>query len=58
MADVVNECRDGSLRFVRIGGTRMFELLSIAVRDKKALNPSAAKAVEIFSSTLNELAKA
>jgi hypothetical protein len=57
MVDVFEECRSGALRFVPIAGARMYELLSISVRDIKTLNPSAAQMVSIMSSALDELPK-
>ncbi len=57
MVDVFEECRGGALRFVPLTGTRMFELLSVSVRDVKTLNPSAAHMVQIVSAALDQLPK-
>ncbi|RRH93979.1 LysR family transcriptional regulator [Mesorhizobium tamadayense] len=56
-ADVFSEVRSGSLCFRPLAGGRMFELLSVAARDVKALNPATRDFAHIISSTLESLSQ-
>jgi DNA-binding transcriptional LysR family regulator len=53
--DVFSEVRAGSLCFKPLTGARMFELLSVAARDAKALNPTTRDFAKIIASTLDDL---
>jgi DNA-binding transcriptional LysR family regulator len=53
--DVYSEVKAGQLHFAPIAGARVFELLSVSVRDTKALNPSAVRMAEIVSSAMDKL---
>jgi len=53
--DVFSEVRAGSLCFRPLRGARMFEPLSVAARDAKALNPTTRDFARIIASTLDDL---
>ena len=53
--DVVSEVRARSLCFRPLAGARMFDLLSVAARDAKALNPTTRDFARIIVSTLESL---
>ncbi|WP_353615034.1 hypothetical protein [Sinorhizobium sp. NFACC03] len=53
--DVFSEVRAKSLLFKPIAGARLFELLSVAARDAKALNPTTRDYVRIIALTLDGL---
>lgn len=56
--DVFSEIRAGSLSFRPLAGARMFEVLSVAARDIKALNPVAHDFTLIIGSMLESLSQA
>ncbi|WP_292105348.1 LysR family transcriptional regulator [Mesorhizobium sp.] len=53
--DVFSEVRAGSLGFRPLAGARMVELLSVAARDVKALNPATRDLAHIIGATLESL---
>ncbi len=56
-ADVFREVRTGQLRFVPLAGQRMFEVLSVAVRDTKALGALTREFARILVAALDEVEK-
>ena len=53
--DVISEVRARTLSFRPLAGARMFDLLSVAARDAKALNPTTRDFARIIVSTLDHL---
>lgn len=53
--DIYREIQDGQLQFTPIDGARMYELLSISVRDDKTLPPGIRRMTEILQTALDEI---
>ncbi len=56
--DVYQEVNEGHLKFALVEGARMYEMLSISVRDDRALSRSSRKMVEILCSAMDNFKQA